>query len=83
MAWTTPDEPTFWLAVYYGSGEKKGGEADIFPAVKMCLTMRPSVFPNEELGNYSAKSHNDVVPSPMGTDLPLGFLSSGRRLFLQ
>jgi cupin 2 domain-containing protein len=21
VAWTTPDEPTIWLAVYYGSGE--------------------------------------------------------------
>lgn len=21
VAWTPPDEPTIWLAVYYGSGE--------------------------------------------------------------
>jgi len=51
VASTTPDEPTIWLAVQYG-----GGEADIFPALKMRLTMEPSVFAKAELGNSVEKA---------------------------
>jgi cupin 2 domain-containing protein len=29
-AWTTPDEPTIWLVVYYGSGEKRAGRRTYF-----------------------------------------------------